>query len=333
MLKVLLRPLLSAGAALARRWPVTVDGQTLDPRVQVVARFSELMGRPLDQLPPAEARVQLKKRQALAVGSAPPLAAVEDLELAGRPARLYRPRDARHGLLYFHGGGFVLGDLDSHDVCCRQLAAASSCTVLAVDYLLAPEHPFPAAVDDAIACWAALLDRREELGAQRWAVGGDSAGGNLAAVVCLHARDRGWERPAAQLLIYPSVDRASTLPSRELFDTGFLLTGELTDWFMDRYLQGHPKEDPRVSPMRWPTGHADLPPAVVSIAGFDILRDEARRYCELLRAGGAEVVEQEHEGLVHGYLQLDGAVPAARAATDAAGRALATLLRLASQRR
>ncbi len=322
MLTSVLTSLVRVAAAAARLKPTVVDGQTLDPHIRVLCKAGDWIGKPLEALDPALARTEITRRQRLTIGR--PLAVPsEDLVLAGRPARLYRPTpEASDLLLYFHGGGFCLGDLDSHHVACQRLARASGMAVLAVDYRLAPEHPFPAAVDDALAAWEAAQD----LGFDRIAVGGDSAGGTLAAVIALEARDRGGPAPAAQLLLYPSLDRASVTASREHFDRGFLLTGALTDWFMDHYLQGHPSSDPLVSPSRWPTGHAELPPTLMVIAGFDILRDEARAHASTLRARGVTVVVQEHEGLVHGFLQLDGAAPLARRATDQAGEALRELL-------
>jgi acetyl esterase len=193
--------------------------------------------------------------------------------------------------------------------------------LLAIDYRLAPEHPFPAAVEDAEAAyrWAAATAGPLGVGG-RIAVGGDSAGANLAAAVCLTARDAGAPPPAMQLLIYPATDAAGEAPSRRAFGEGFLLTRNDMDWFEDRYLpEGSDRADPRVSVLR-ATSLDGLPPAYVATAGFDPLRDEGEAFAERLRQAGVRVTLRRHPGLVHTFANLTAVCPSARAAMlEAAG--------------
>jgi acetyl esterase len=247
---------------------------------------------------------------------------IEDLDLPGPPgARLYTPHRAEPGdprplLVYLHGGGWVSGDLDTHDGPCRLLAAEGGALVLAVDYRRAPEHEFPAAVEDALAAFEWAVANASDLGADpaRIAVGGDSAGGNLAAVVSRLARDGGGPTPAMQLLIYPVTDLSLKRPSYHRFAKGFSLEEADMDWYRDHYLPGeHAVDDPRVSPLL-AADLTGLPPA------YDPLRDEGETYAEALRAAGVPAALQRHPSLVHGFANLTAVIPAARAAMlEAAG--------------
>jgi acetyl esterase len=236
------------------------------------------------------------------------------------PARLYVADDALDGpqplIVYFHGGGWVVGDLDTHDGVCRFLATQTSFRVLAIDYRLAPEHPFPAPVEDAVAAFAWAAENAGELGADRdrIAVAGDSAGGNLAAAVSILAREGGGPRPAMQLLVYPVVDAIGEMQSRETFAEGFLLTKGDMDWFERHYLpEGCDASDPRVSMLRAPdlTG---LPPAYVATAGFDPLRDEGEAYARRMREAGTQAALRRFPGLIHGFANLTAISRSSRAA-------------------
>ena len=232
--------------------------------------------------------------------------------------RAYRPLAAEGlpALVYFHGGGWTIGDLDTHDVLCRQLCVGARCAVFSVDYRLAPEHPFPAAVDDCFEATRHVHANAARLGIDpaRIAVGGDSAGGNLAAVVALMARERGAPPLAYQLLIYPATDQRCALPSHERNGTGYLLTKEGIRFFRAGYLPDESdRTDWRASPLLAPS-HADLPPAFVLTAGYDPLVDEGRAYAERLSAAGVEVTYREYADMVHGFVLFGGVVDAANAA-------------------
>jgi acetyl esterase len=312
--------------------PPCLDGQELAPDLQMLLRLAALEG----EFSLVEGRtVEQARAENLAgapVVSGPPrrMARVERISIPGPageiPARLYVGLDAppppQPLLVYYHGGGWVIGDLETHDGACRFLAEHGGCRVLSVDYRLAPEHPFPAPVEDAVAAfeWAALNAGRVGADEARIAVGGDSAGGNLAAAVCLHARDAGGPRPAMQLLLYPPTDATGGQASREVFAEGFLLTRDDMRWFEDHYIpDGCDHEDPRISMMR-AEDVSGLPPAYVATAGFDPLRDEAETYAMRMREAGGSVALQRHPGLIHGFANLTAVCPSARTATlEAAG--------------
>jgi acetyl esterase len=280
-------------------------------------------------LSPAEVRANARARRPLGAGD--PTVAVRDLTFDGPGGRLgarhYLPpaRGESKGLLvFFHGGGFVLGDLESHDSICRDLAAQSGVAVLAVDYRLAPEHPFPAAVEDA---WAALCfahDHADDLGTtpNDLAVGGDSAGGNLAAVVALMARDA--HLPLRlQLLVYPVVDLRHGDPSFEENSQGYFLTADAMAWFEGHYAAD--VNDWRASPVLAPN-LAGVAPAVVLTCEYDPLRDEGDRYARLLAAAGVPVVHHSFAGLIHGSLGMNAVVPAAAALMEHCATALRSAL-------
>lgn len=262
------------------------------------------------------------------------MAEVEDRTIPGPagdiPVRIYRP-SAEAGLpvcLYFHGGGFVIGSLASHDPVCRQLAATSNAVVVAVDYRLAPEHRFPAAIED---CWAAtqwVASHGEELRVDnsRLAVAGDSAGGNLATVVALRARREGGPAVAFQLLIYPAVSHEE-LPSRSHPDTQTLfLNTDLMRWFWENYVpKGLDPTNPELSPLAV-EDLSGLPPAFVITAECDPLRDEGEEYAKRLLEAGVAVEYRHIDAMPHAFVQMCGALPAAKAALAEAGEALGKAL-------
>lgn len=239
--------------------------------------------------------------------------------------RIYRPLPgARPALVYLHGGGFVIGSLDTHDATCRALAAASRCTVISVDYRLAPEHRFPAAAEDAYAALCHAAEAGAEIGVDpaRLAVGGDSAGGNLAAVTALLARERGGPRLAFQLLVYPVTDARFDTPSYLENGEGYFLTTKLMRWFWDHYLErADQADDPLASPLR-AKDLAGLPPALVLTAGYDPLRDEGERYAERLREAGVPTELKRYAGQIHGFFTQFDVLDDGRDAIERAGAAL-----------
>ncbi len=301
-----------------------LDGQRLASDVHVLLRMAELAGSEsfTEDADVGEARAHRRlEAEIVAERPAPPMARVEALEVPGPagplPARLYvpprTPKVAAPLLIYHHGGGWVIGDLDTHDGPCRFLAAHAGVAVLAIDYRLAPEHPFPAAAEDAIAAYAWTAANAAGLGIdpERIAVGGDSAGANLAAVVCL-AREAGVPPPALQLLIYPVTVAGVEMPSRQMFEAGFLLTRGDMDFFENHYLPpGVDRDDPRVSVLK-ADDLGGLPPAYVATAGFDPLRDEGEAYALRMRDAGVRVTLRRHPGLVHTFANLTAICPSAR---------------------
>ncbi|MEL6829029.1 MAG: alpha/beta hydrolase [Pseudomonadota bacterium] len=244
-------------------------------------------------------------------------------------ARLYVPRAAgiapAPAIVFFHGGGFVLGNLDSHDVICRRLADSARCRVLAIDYRLAPEHKFPAAHEDAFASWQWITDHADILGfdPDRLAVAGDSAGGNLAAFLCQETKRKGITMPAFQLLCYPLVQFADMRDNKLSFqEGGFFISPAMFDYFRDSYIDT-PEErmDTRVSPLFAESEdfHA-LPPAHVVLCGWDPLRHEGQAYIDKLAAHGVPVTLRQHPGMVHGFMNLTGISVPARDAIHEAGR-------------
>ena len=243
---------------------------------------------------------------------------VRDLQVAGAAgplkARLYTPKGAAAvgpGIVYFHGGGFVIGDLDTHDDFLRRLSAASGVRVLSVDYRLAPEHPFPAAHDDGLAAVRWAFDHAAEIGFDpaRIAVGGDSAGGNLSACISLEIRDDPGRRLAFQLLLYPATAMDQNTPSRAALATGYVLTAEVMKWFGDNFaVAGHP--DARRAEPAHVADLSGLPAALVVTAGFDPLKDEGRIYAERLAKAGVAADHVEHPAFVHDFYIMAGVAPA-----------------------
>jgi acetyl esterase len=239
-----------------------------------------------------------------------PVASVSNLSIPGPAApiraRHYRPLNGEDEplLVFYHGGGQVIGDLDTHDDVCRQICREAGLHVLSVDYRLAPEHKAPAGCDDAYAAFRWCVDHASELGADpgRVAVGGDSAGANLAALVSLRARDEGLRLPAVQLLFYPVTNYKDETRSQTLFAEGFFLTKRDLDFCRKQFLDGAQVDaaDPRVSPLL-ADDLSGLPPALLLTAGFDPLRDEGRQYAEAMRKAGVAVDHREFGSLIHGF--------------------------------
>jgi acetyl esterase len=297
---------------------VLVDGQTLAVDTQLMLRLERLVREPSTEALPLEDGRRLLARHTELAGGRQRVGAVRDLEAAGRPARLYVPTGASPGplLVFFHGGGWVYGDLDSHDPPCRYLAERSGVRVLSVDYRLAPEHPFPAGYDDAMSAYRWVVENAASLDADlpRLGVGGDSAGGNLAAVIAIDAARTGLPL-AFQLLVYPATDASQRTASRELFGSGYYLSDEFMDQALDRYVPDPDlRFDPRVSPLLGDVP-AGLAPAYVATAGFDPLRDEGEAYARKLAEAGAEVELRRFPDQIHGFLNVVGAGRSARAAS------------------
>ncbi|MEU1721099.1 alpha/beta hydrolase [Nonomuraea sp. NPDC005692] len=249
-----------------------------------------------------------------------PVGRVEDRDAAGVPVRVYRPTEGAAGrplVVYFHGGGFTLGSLDSHDGVCRQICAGSGAVVVAADYRLAPEHPYPAAVEDAFAVTRWAHEHAAGLGADPGAlvVAGDSAGGNLATVTCLRAREEGGPPIVLQVLVYPATDAVRHWPSYDRNGEGYFLTTAHMRWFWDCYQPDHER---RGEPYSSPLGAdvSGLPPALVITAGHDPLRDEGEAYARHLRHSGVEAECVRYEGLFHGFFGTGPILPAARDAMD-----------------
>jgi acetyl esterase len=293
--------------------------------------FAPLLAMPEMQLAPpppgvTPAAMRAAIRQLPLPYRGPAVHAVDEVAVRG-PAgpvrvRLYRANaGARQpAVVFFHGGGWVLGDLDSYDPLCRDLTRAGGFTVASVEYRLAPEAPFPAPLEDCYAALSGLAMRAEEFGldAARLALCGDSAGGNLAAAVALLARQRGGPTIRHQALLYPALDRALDSPSMAEFAGGPLLTRALMDWFWECYAPGADGTDPLASVVRT-TDLGGLPPATVVTAEYDVLRDEAERFADRLRAAGVPVVGRRYLGMLHGFLGLQHVTPMAlRALGDVA---------------
>ena len=308
---------------------------TLHPDAQRVLDLIREAGRPpYETLPPTEARALYLKSRHVLQPEAPAVAVVRDLAAPAPhgaiPLRLYRGAGtaetaALPTLVFFHGGGWVIGDLDTHDGVCRRLANAARCAVVAVDYRLAPEHKFPAAVEDCIGAtgWVAANAARLGLDPKRLAVGGDSAGGNLAAVVCLDARDRGGPALMFQMLIYPAVDMTMDHESHRVHTAGLPLTHATAAWFRDLYLRGRDDQgDWRASPLR-ARDLRGLPPAYVLVAGFDPLCSEGEAFAQALQAAGVSATVRPVPDQIHGFITMGKIIAAAGTEIDAAGQALA----------
>lgn len=318
-------------ALLAGR-PVVRDGQTLDPQLQLLLKLMAAAGLPrVETLPVAEARAFFRESAGLLAHAPAQMARVLDRSIPGVhgeiPLRIYVPRSGKAphpALVYYHGGGWTVGDLDTHDAVARALARDAECIVVSVDYRMGPEHRFPAAVDDAMSAFAWAAVHAAELGgdASRLAVGGDSAGGNLAAVVAQQTLAKGIRGPDFQLLIYPVTDLGAEAESYETFADGFYLTRPLMRWFAANYVGGpDDRLDPRCSPLR-AESLAGLPPVFLLTAGYDPLRDEGKAYASRLLEAGVDVEYRNYDSLIHGFISMAGVV---REAGRAFGDAVAAL--------
>lgn len=299
----------------------------IDPKMQQFLDLGRQRGIPPDfSAIGAAAAKQLAVDIARKMGTGPQMSHVADLMIDGPfgpiAARLYVPNSSPEGLIvYYHGGGWVVGTLDGYDPMARRLAAASECALLSINYHMAPEYPFPAPVED---CYKALVwadQNREKLfgRAVPLVIAGDSAGGNLAAVVALRARDQRGPNISLQVLIYPATDCDFSRRSYQAFGDGYLLTAKAVQWFWDQYVADHAaRHNPLVSPLRAET-FVGLPPALVELASHDCLHDEGAAYACRLEADGVPTVMRCWDGLVHGFIQFAMILPPAGEAVDRIG--------------
>lgn len=303
---------------------------TLTPTARALIDSLVADGPAVETLTPEEARRASEERRARAAPAVEPIHSVEDSAFGGPGGeigiRVYRPSDDAPlpAVVFFHGGGWVLCDLDSHDPICRRISKETGSIVVSVDYRRAPEHRFPAAVEDSYAAVAHLVDHAGELGIDpvRVAVAGDSAGGNLAAAAALMARDRGGPELAFQLLVYPITDHDFDTPSYRANSDGYYVTRAAMQWYWKQYL-GHDgdADSPYASPLRC-ADLEGLPPALIITAEHDPLRDEGRRYAERLRDAGVAAALRDYPGMFHGFFTLGSMLPEARAANREAFEAL-----------
>ena len=311
----------------------------LHPDAARLVHTMRLAGRPpFEEMSPAEARIAYAASRAALQRPPADVANVRDLSMPGPagtiPLRLYRGLGTADAaalpcLLYLHGGGWVVGDLGSHDGVCRRLANIAGCCVAAVDYRLAPEHPFPAAVDDAAAAYSAVVANAAAWGIdpERIAVGGDSAGGNLAAVLALMGREGALPKPVFQLLIYPAVDLACAAGSYARVTSGVPLTAATMRWFIDWYVpEARDRVDWRASPLR-AASLAGTPPAFVMTVAHDPLCDEGRAYAERLEQDGVAVTALHVADQAHGLLTMGAVIGPAELYLQIIGQTLATALR------
>ncbi len=316
---------------LGRR--IKKDGQILNAKAQFLCNVVEKQS-----LPPADDTVQNARDQieGLATtlgGDYIPLPYVEDFTIPSEqgpiPARLYKPADTDEPLpvlIGFHGGGFIRGSVNSHDGLFRRLAKFGNFAVISVDYRLAPENKFPAAVDDAYTAlrWVQTHGASKGLNTDKVAVGGDSSGGNLAAVSCLDAKRLGTPQPTMQVLIYPTTDSHFTANSHQLFANGFFLTKDRMQWYRDLYLNNANERDSERASPGLAKDLAGLAPALIITAGFDPLRDEAESYANRLKEASIPVGMIRYEGMVHGFSSLSGLLPEADQSLQTIAQAVAT---------
>ena len=301
---------------------------------EILAQPGDPDATPVEEQTPEEARAEFEGDMKAVDAEPPAIASVTDMEIIGADgplgARLYEPDGLTSGsgmlLIYYHGGGNIRGSLDTHDSTCRVLANASQANVLSVDYRLAPEHPFPAAADDAWAAFTWAHEHASDLGVstRKIAVGGDSAGGNLAAVVSLDARDRSGPEVAFQMLIYPVTDHVSDTQSKRLYSSGYMLNS--MPFYTASYLPNEAdRTHPRASPI-YASSHAGLPPAVVMTAGFDPLLDDGKAYADKLEADGCSVDYVCFDSMIHGFISLRGLLPEAEEGLDRCARSMCRTL-------
>ncbi len=309
----------------------------LDPQVKAILdQMAEADGPKLSEMDAPSAREVFRQMSTAFDNSDVPVGGVEDRNIPGPggdiPIRIYTPVAAGGSplaaLVYYHGGGWVVGDIESHDATCRTLSQTSGCKVISVDYRLAPEAKFPAAADDAYAALVWVEKNAMEIGVDpnRIAVGGDSAGGNLAAVASLMARDKNGPHIAFQLLIYPVTQIGIDSASRKELATGYFLETETMTWFEDQYVDPADADNPYASPLK-ADSLSGLPPAYVITAGFDPLKDEGKAYADGLRAAGVDVQYVNYDGMIHGFIALTALVENAANAVAETGVALKKALK------
>jgi len=314
--------------------PAEIASQQLDLKMQWLCKLAAVATSeypPVSTVPRVRADMEAAARPLS--GSRGREVAREDRRIDGQrgsiPIRIYHPGGSSLPVLvYYHGGGWVIGSIESHDGLCGQIAGDAHCVVVSTDYRLAPEHPFPAAVEDALDAFRWTRDHTRELGGDpaRVAVGGDSAGGNLSAVVSQQCASLGEPGPSLQLLLYPGTDLSRESASFATYGEGFYLTRSRMEWFKDLYIPVAERADLRASPLL-NKELAAQPPAHVVTAGFDPLRDEGRAYADALEASGVAVTYKNYEGIIHGFANMVGLVPAARAAYDDMVNTFRALLR------
>ena len=308
---------------LAGGAPVTINGRTLEPQLQLIA-WNGRSAPPISSLPAEAVQAGVKAQLALLADVTGEGAGSSSETIPGPdgnaiPARLYRPasQDPRHPLIvYFHMGGGVIGDLDTCHAWCAILAQGAQAPVLSVDYRLAPQHMFPAGLNDCLAAykWGVANAHRFGAPAGKAAVGGDSMGGNFAAIISQQMKREGGPMPALQLLIYPAIDISKHYPSKTAYAQTFSLSQDTMDWFMKQYLpEGIDHRDLRVSPGQ-EADLSGLPPAVVITAGHDPLSDEGDEYAARLKAAGVPVVHKRYDSLAHAFTAFTFISPGARAA-------------------
>ena len=296
----------------------------LDPTVEVMLQqMAEAQGPALNEMSPPEAREMYRTLNE--ASPKPEVTSVEDRKAGEIPIRIYKVSEQGEQpvVVFFHGGGWVIGDLETHDSACRQLAIAAKCTVIAVDYRLAPEHPFPASIDDCFEATKWVAENAVSLGvdAGKLSVAGDSAGGNLAACVCLKARDASGPAIGFQLLIYPVTDASMNTESYEANKDGYMLTRDGMQWFWDHYTGGQQVNNPHASPMSAPD-LSGLPAACVITAEYDPLRDEGEAYGEALQAAGVTTNTVRFDGMIHGFIAMTDMLEGSRKAMDLAAAEL-----------
>ncbi|MDF2368275.1 alpha/beta hydrolase [Sneathiella sp.] len=310
--------------------PVVIDGQRLNSKARLLCDIDRKTATPVRETPVETTRANMERLAGALAGKSPKLHSVHDIEIptdfGALPARLYKPVDSPSlpVLVYYHGGGYIRGSLNSHDGLCARFAKYGGFAVLSVDYRLAPEHKFPAAVDDAVAAfnWAVHHGAEHGLDPKKVAVGGDSSGGCLAAAVAQQVKSKGDAQPVFQMLLYPTLDAHLTAKSYQLFEDGFFLTYDRIRDYRDMYLNNaSERDDFRASPIlnRDLTG---LPPALIITAGFDPLRDEAEDYAKALQAAGVGVGMVRFPAMVHGFMSMTALLPQAEKAIHQAAEAL-----------
>jgi len=316
------RPIL----ALMAGKPIVIDGQTLDLQTQVLLKMIERANQPqLEDVPLPVGRRVFTETAGVLAGEGAVMSRIERRDIDGSfgpiPLHIYVPRTGTRPfpvIVYYHGGGWVIGGPESHDKVVRRLAEGVEAIVVSGDYRLAPENKFPCAAEEALAAFRWVAANAASLGGDplRVAVAGDSAGGNLAAVVSLETVRAGERAPDAQLLVYPVTDVSQDSRSYELFADGFRLTRSVMHWFRDHYLtDASCGGDRRVSPLHAPD-LSGLPPALVTTAGFDVLRDEGKAYADRLRQAGVDVQYRNYPSLIHGFISMFGTITEAGHAMD-----------------
>lgn len=302
----------------------SADAQSSDTMHTVARMIADAVSakKPIESVSPQRARAADEKSGNYFAPAARTLASVVDERLMSSspsgereiPVRIYTPIDSDEplpGLVFFHGGGFVIGSINTHDLICQNIAAESSMIVISVDYRLAPEAKYPEPTDDALSAfrWAQANAERLGIDSHKVAVGGDSAGGNLAAVTCLRCRDLGEPLPAAQMLWYPVTDCLAETRSREAFGEGHFLTSSTLAWFLSLYLEDPTQAElPYVSPMRAPD-LSGLPPTLMITAGYDVLRDEGYEYVNKLQQAGVNASHTCYNSMIHGFISFAGEIP------------------------